>query len=120
MTQIKVPTPENGIYYTAQEVVQILERAKALGVLFIKIQGFEATWGIEQPKREPAPPAREESPAPLSHQRGWEDREGPRRAAELCPDCGGEMIPSKRGSGVYCVPCFIARKEAKAARGGRR
>ena len=96
-----IPKPGNGANYTSVEIVQILERAKELGVKFLKVDGFEATWGIEQ------------AAPPLAHQKGWEERpqaEGPRRAGNLCNVCGEEKIMGKFGK-PYCVKCFIAKKE---------
>lgn len=108
----QVPAPANGHHYTAAEVVQILERARELGVTHLKIEGFEATWGLEP---RPAP-----DPAPLAHQVGWQDRgprpepksEGVRRAKLICSVCGSEKKQGKFGK-PYCVSCYIAKKESQ-------
>lgn len=119
MTTKEVPKPQNGSNYTAQEIVQILERAKTLGVAFLKVEGFEATWALERPAPaavDHSRPAPISDGAPLAHQRGWQEGraryDGPRRAASLCPDCRDEMKIGKWGK-LYCVSCYIASKEAR-------
>lgn len=47
--------------YSAQEVMEILDKAKASGVRFIKIPGFEATWDVGA--NQATPKARESSPS---------------------------------------------------------
>jgi hypothetical protein len=110
----KVPAPVNGHQYTSAEIVQILERAKALGVTFIKVQGFEATWGLEAPAPAPVdhtkPAPLSETGSPLQHQRGHDVGREERRTRELCPDCRSEKIMGKFGK-PYCVQCYVDKKE---------
>lgn len=121
-TTENVPTPANGKNYTAAEIVQILDHAQKLGVTFLKVDGFEATWALEQATPAAAPEVDHSKPAPigdgppLAHQRGWQDRrprhEGQRRAASVCQDCGDEKRIGKWGR-LYCVSCYIANKESR-------
>jgi hypothetical protein len=91
--------------YTAREVIEILERARELGVTFMRLEGFEASW---EPQ---TTPARAEASAA---------REREANGLGRCDGCGGPLSPSKVGGDPYCVPCFIEVKEAKKRRAGTR
>lgn len=128
-----------GAFYSAKEIIQIIDHAKKAGVVSIRIPGFEADWRLERGGEKPeAPPApRVVASAPLAHQRGWEEsgngtpsgypnRPAPRveivqgvqpvanyQRAPICSKCGAEMIIGKNSGRFYCDPCFVARKKAK-------
>lgn len=73
--------------YTAREVVEILNRAKQLGVTSLKLDGFEASFLPQL-----------EAPKPTFSNNKY------------CGHCNSEMVPGRNG--LYCKSCFIARKEA--------
>lgn len=89
--------------YTSEEIVNILERAKALGITFLKLDGFEASFGV-QPT-----PARAFVPAPVVER---EEKNNVKTFVRLCRTCGQAMELGKFGK-YYCKPCYIDRKEAK-------
>lgn len=95
MKELKQPARP---YYTAKEIIEILEKARDLGVRELKIEGFEASW--------------EPTKSTLSTARPQQTRSGvapvPQRPKELCKEHGIEM---KDGNwGPYCVECYKARK----------
>lgn len=82
--------PQNGSQFSAREVVEILERARELGVSQLKLDGFEAAFDPSL---------------------GLKNGPAPRKVTrqEFCTDCDSEMIPGKNG--LYCKPCYIRWKE---------
>lgn len=100
--------PANGHHYTAREIMEILDRARALGVTFLKVDGFEAVWEIEKADalhREAAPPARE------AHATDRPTNERPNR----CDVCGDDMVRGNWGQ-PYCVACYKRKKEREGQR----
>lgn len=93
-------TIQNVPAYSAREVVEILEKAKALGVISIKLSGFEAEWEIPRdtetaPEREPEAPAKRPLPTEPT--------------SDPCDVCGEEKIEGQFG--LYCRKCYLRRKE---------
>lgn len=91
----------NGTYhkpYSAREVIEILQKAKELGVLTLRLDGFEADfepWQLEAPLGRGSEPRSEERP--------WQS------VSPVCDDCGNEKIRGRRGD-WYCRPCWAAKK----------
>lgn len=93
----------NGTYhspFSAREVVEILQKAKELGIQRLRLDGFEADfepWQVETQSDRGSEPRSDSRPYGL----------------ESCNECGHEKIRGPRGN-YYCRPCWIKRK-----RGGR-
>lgn len=107
--------------FTPKDVVELLEKAKAMGVLELRLKDLEFRFDDDVPSWDDVPSIEE---------RGHDDdgkgegqplpyRYNPNRGAlppergfrPVCKDCGVQKIPSTRGPGFYCVECFIRRKE---------
>lgn len=76
----------------------ILQKAKALGVVSLKLQGFEAAFDVQD--------------APMEQVE--EEQEAPRRSEVRethggCNKCGSGLIEGKFGP--YCHSCYVRRKE---------
>lgn len=81
--------PANGVAFTKQEASEILQLAREIGCVRLKLPGFEADF------------------APQGNN---EIRENSNRARlPNCEDCGEEKILGTYG--IYCRPCYIEKKE---------
>lgn len=123
---MKAIPPSVTATYTAAEIVQILERAKALGVRQLKIEGFEAAWDIPPPP--PAAPAapppmvddgaagghRAPAAAPAERHAHGPQRENVRLVNEWCPDCRSQMEIG-RWDKPYCKRCYMEKMDRKRA-----
>lgn len=78
---------KNGPTYSSREVIEILERARELGVISIKLEGFEAEFDLRKK---------------ITYE---ELQDG----NQLCDVCGSEKQSGEYG--YYCRPCYIKRKE---------
>lgn len=83
--------------FTAREVVEILQRAKELGIRSLKLEGFEAEFDLK--------------PAAVSVKPVQSTNSQPMRQ-DNCTVCGAEKIMGHWGH-TYCRPCHLQRKEAK-------
>jgi hypothetical protein len=126
-----VPPSAAAPQYSAADIVQILERAKALGVRQLKLEGFEASWDIPQlpPVSAAAPPMVDDGAAggyraPAAAPpppRADGPRENVRLVKEWCPDCRSQMELG-RWDKPYCKRCYMEKKdrERQSYGGGRR
>jgi uncharacterized paraquat-inducible protein A len=85
--------------YSAREVIEILEKAKELGVISITLPGFEATW-------HPQSDALQQEAVETHCELPQDFRE---EATGECPRCNSELTVGRWGP--YCHPCFLKRKE---------
>ena len=88
--------------YSAKEVVEILQIAKQLGCLSLRLEGFEVAWEVQKCFE----PAAEEVEVPTPRM-----RRAARTNVELCEDCGAPKIQGEFS--LYCKPCFIEKKDAE-------
>lgn len=102
---MKSRKPIDNAGLSARELSDLLEKAKELGVISLKIKGLEFAFD------EQGRPC-DENHEPIDMNRGRRAFIPPSRAARpVCRDCGSEKVPSKQGRGFYCVTCYIDRKE---------
>jgi len=110
--------------FTAAEVVQILERAKQLGVVQLKLEGFEAAWDLPRvvapaPSQAPeAPPVAAAAAPPPPPPRTDEPRPNVRLVNEWCPDCRSQLEIGRYNE-PYCKRCYMERKDRKRQAAGR-
>lgn len=81
--------------YTTEEIKKLIQEARALGVVLLKVDGFEVSF--------PQPTAQAPAPAEAKVEEPQE-----RLAREFCRECGGEKVLGKHGN-FYCKPCWKAR-----------
>lgn len=107
--------------YTAKEVVEILQKAKELGVISLRLPGFSAGWNVQDDsdsqdeEHEPEsalPPASSSKPDSRSHY--FEDKN--RNQNETCWKCGDAM--SLGNWGLFCKSCYAERKSQNQKRWG--
>lgn len=81
---------------TATDLIKVLNEAKKLGAISIKIPGFEVCFSGEKGGALTIP------------------------GSELCKKCGSDdMRPSEYFDGNYCHTCHLNRKESNFQRGQR-
>lgn len=82
--------------YTAKEIMEILEKAKELGVVSLNIEGIQVSWNVSESK------TIQVSRAP--------SKEITQTDSKKCPKCRSEMEEGQYG--VYCRECYLKRKDA--------
>ncbi len=88
--------------FTAKEVVEILQKARELGCVSLKLAGFEASFDpqIGANVRAWVPPAKE-----------------PDRIQEStfghCEDCEAPKVESRFGGKPYCWDCWMQNKKER-------
>lgn len=101
-----IPPSEVPMYYTANEVMEMLEWARTRGATFARIGIVEIAWEFAD-----APAVKAEVPAVHNVRQGVQPVQTP-KDAERCPDCRDYMIPGNWGR-PYCVACYKAKQDRK-------
>jgi hypothetical protein len=86
-------------FYSAKEILQILDKAREVGITTIRIPGFEAEWRIPVT---PGPGA-EKSQAKAKVEQGVKPV-----APKKCVACSRELSANQK-VGDLCVPCYRSR-----------
>lgn len=84
----------NQPFYTASEVVEILIKAKELGVVTMKLQGFEAAFDVQDPPKVVSSTLLNSLP---------------NKKSNACETCGRIKVQGRFG--LYCHACWLAEKE---------
>lgn len=99
---------------SAQDIMEIMERAKKLGVITLKLEGVEVGWQISEPEKQ----SEEEKATPASinhHSEVFKTRKTSTRnsskAQTHCKKCSTELRQGQYG--MYCHECYLRRKEER-------
>lgn len=94
--------------YTSREVMELLEKARALGVVTMKLPGFEASWELTPPTVSKPPPQQHRHPALEAAARHGESGE----SFGTCEKHAEALIEGNWGK-PYCRSCHLDRKEKR-------